>query len=1038
MMACRKFRSWLGALAFVLLGTACASVGAAEPARAFLEGLRERGYYDMAIEYLEQMKTSPLAPVDFKETLLYELGTTLIQSSRDQRDIQARQAQLEEAARALQQFVGMMPDHPLVTSANSQLGNLKVERARIKVEQSKLPNAKREQLLSEAAEIYVDAYGVFEQAQVELRERLTRLTNIPPNDTKTSELRDILRTDYLQAQLLAAAVKEEMADTKKPGSAEYQALVTEAAEQYGQVYEKYRTRLAGLYARMYQGRCSQKLGKHKDALSYFGELLEQPDNPEEFRTLKTKTLLLAKDSWRADKLNAEAVKRLGAWLDGARPNETREPDWLELRLGLARAQWALAQDLRTANPKDPQIRRSESEARKNAQFVSRTTGDLQQEARQFLAQIGVETADAAKDDPKTFDEARQLGRDALDSMQTAALLVNNLPGRIANEQDSAIKTDLQNQLDQARETIETAPEEAKRFFRLALALADAQTDIRDLNIVRYFLCYLYYSSGDYLDAALIGEFLARRFPDSSGARQSAKIAMAAYLKLYAESGEEDRQFETDRVIGIASYVAQKWPDQEEAVEALNTLIPFMIQAGNLDAAERYLTEIPADSPKRGDAEIKTGQAMWSAYLRGMARQRKIASGDEEPPPQFDPQADQQQLEELKDRAQRILVDGIARMQQGGAVTEVSLAAALSLAQLYVDTDQAAKAIELLENPTVGPLALVRAGHKAAAREGFVPEVYKTSLRAYISSLPSAASSDAVIQKATEIMDAMKQTIAADQLIAIYYSLARDLETQMSLATDQAKQALSKGFETFLLRLRATTAEFSVLNWVAETFAGMAASFDTQNQLTAEAVKYYQLATETYESILENATIDEERQRIQVRLRLANAKRRLNRFTDARDIYTAILKDNPVMVNVQTEAAKMYQDWAAIPPDREALYLRAIQGAEVDSATQKPVIWGWQGIATRTANLPQFRNVFHEARYNLALCMYGYAMAKSGSEREKFLEMANRSIRQTQQLFGTGSEWDTWKPEYDQLMRNIQRAQNQKPVGLADPAVAQAP
>jgi cellulose synthase operon protein C len=112
-------------------------------------------------------------------------------------------------------------------------------------------------------------------------------------------LRDILRTDYLQAQLLAAAVKEETADTKKPGSPEYKALVTTAAEQYGEVYDKYRTRLAGLYARMYQGRCSQKLGNHKDALSYFGELLEQPDNPEEFRTLKTKTLLLAKDSWRA-------------------------------------------------------------------------------------------------------------------------------------------------------------------------------------------------------------------------------------------------------------------------------------------------------------------------------------------------------------------------------------------------------------------------------------------------------------------------------------------------------------------------------------------------------------------------------------------------------------------------------------------------------------------------------------------------------------------------------------------------------------------
>lgn len=1035
MTACRKRDRWVfGGLILVLLA-GHGSVRASAPARAFLEGLRERGYYDMAIEYLEQMKTSPLAPVDFKETLLYELGTTLIQSSRDQRDIQIRQAQLQEAAEALQQFIGMMPDHPLVTSANSQLGNLKVERARIKVEQSKQPKANTQALLSDAAEIYLDAYQVFEQAQIELRERLTRMTNIPEKDTRAIELRDVLRTDFLQAQLLAAAVKEEMADTKKPGSEEYKKLVTEAAEQYGQIYEKYRTRLAGLYAKMYQGRCSQKLGNHKDALSYFGELLEQPDNPEEFRTLKTRTLLLAKDSWQASGLNAEAVKRLGAWVDGARPNETREPEWLELRLALARAQWALAQDLRAANPKDPQLRRQESEARKNAQFVTRTSGNLQQEARKFLGQIGIEISEASEDDPRTFDEARQLGRDALDSMQTAALLVNNLPKRIASESDSAIQEDLQQQLDQARQTIETAPDEAIRFFRMALALADDETDIRDLNIVRYFLCYLYFSQGDYLEAAVVGEFLARRFPDSSGARQSAKIAMAAYLKLYAEIEGEDRQFETARVIGIADYITQKWPDQEEAIEALNTLIPFMIQAGDLDAAERYLADIPEDSARRGDAEIKTGQAMWSAYLRGMQRKRRIESGDEQPPEGFDLDAEQENLEELKDRAQRILVAGIQRMQANGTASEVSVAAALSLAQLYVDTGQADQAIALLEDDALGPLTLVRAQHPATAREGFAPEVYKTSLRAYISSLPTAESSDAVIEKATQVMDAMKEAIPANQLIGIYYSLAKDLEAQMNLATDQAKQALSKGFETFLLQLRATSDEFTVMNWVAETFAGMAASFDAQNRLTAESARYYQLAGETYETILDQVPIADDRMRVQVQLRLAQVKRRLNRFTDARDIYTAILKDNPMMVNVQIDAAGMYQDWAAIPPDREALFLRAIQGAEIDSATQKPVIWGWQGIASRTASLPQFRNIFHESRYNMALCLYNFAMAKTGSEREKYLEMASRSIRQTQQLFGSGEEWDAWRPQYDQLMRNIQRAQNQKPVGL-DEAVAQ--
>jgi hypothetical protein len=88
-------------------------------------------------------------------------------------------------------------------------------------------------------------------------------------------------------------------------------------------------------------------------------------------------------------------------------------------------------------------------------------------------------------------------------------------------------------------------------------------------------------------------------------------------------------------------------------------------------------------------------------------------------------------------------------------------------------------------------------------------------------------------------------------------------------------------------------------------------------------------------------------------------------------------------------------------------------------------------------VPQFRALFHEARYNLAMSLYSYAMAKSGSDREKYLEMAHRSIRQTQQLFGTGPEWETWKPQYDKLMRSIQRALNKPPVGLDEGTVAKA-
>ena len=1033
--AVQPMRSWL---ALMLVGLTPLGGEGAETARRFLRGLRERGYHDMAVEYLEQMRTSPLSPIEFRETLFYELGVTLIEASRDQRDIKQREAQLDEAATALQRFVGMNPDHPLVTAANSQLGNLRVERARIRVEQADQPSARdrRESLLAEANKMYGEALTVFERAQADLRERLEQLANIAEDDRRNIALRDSLRTEYLQAQLLAAAVKEERADTVPPQSDEYRQLLTEAAEWYHQIYKKYGNWLAGLYARMYEGRCQQKLGNHEDALRIYGELFEQPDDPEEFRTFKTRTYQLALKCWQETGRHAEAVERLGPWVDGARANEAREEDFQELRLGLARAQWALAQQVRSESPRDPAVRRMESEARKNAQFVSRTSRGYQQEAREFLSEIGIEARDSEEAvDPTSFAEARQAGRDALDALQTANLLLQTLPPRLQREQDAEVRQELEQQLETAQQTVGTAVDEALHMFRLALELSDEYTDVRDLNIVRYFLCYLYHTTERYMDAAVVGEFLARRYPESPGSRQAAKIAMAAWLKLYEAAGGE-RQFETDQVIGIAQYIARRWPEQDEAIDALNTLIPLMIQAGDLDAAQGYLEDIPEERPQRGDAEIKTGQAMWSSYLRGMQQLRTEAGGEGGELPDEALAARREELAELKERAEQILVRGVRRMQEAGKATPASLTATLSLAQLYLDTGQTEESLALLEDPRIGPLTLVQKGDPAAAREGLATETYKTALRALISSLPTTPDADAVVAQASQIMDAMREAMDPAELIAIYFSLARDLEAQMSLASAENRQALSKGFETFLLRLRSTSSDFAVLNWVAETFVGIGASFDTERRVSEDAIRFFQLAEETYQQILENGVVEDERMTTQVRLRQADVLRRLNRFTAARDIFVDILRSNPGRINVQMEAARLYQQWASFP-GREDLYLRSIQGAELDPATQRPILWGWQGIATRTANNAQFRAVFHEARFNLANSLRSLAMAKEGEEREKYLQMAGRTIRQTQQLFGTGAEWEEWQPEFDQLLKQIQKTLGEDPVGLEARTVAQA-
>ena len=89
-------------------------------------------------------------------------------------------------------------------------------------------------------------------------------------------------------------------------------------------------------------------------------------------------------------------------------------------------------------------------------------------------------------------------------------------------------------------------------FRLALALAGKgpakdRPDAEQLNTARYYLCFLYYEAGQYYDAAVLGDFLARHAADKTprGA-QGAKIVLASYIKLYGDSKQADKSFEDQK------------------------------------------------------------------------------------------------------------------------------------------------------------------------------------------------------------------------------------------------------------------------------------------------------------------------------------------------------------------------------------------------------------------------------------------------------------------------------------------------------------
>ena len=74
--------------------------------RLSVDGLRDpkREFYDVALDYLEAMRTSPMADKAFQEVIDYEVGVTLLQASKLVPPAE-REQQLDKARGYFQKFL---------------------------------------------------------------------------------------------------------------------------------------------------------------------------------------------------------------------------------------------------------------------------------------------------------------------------------------------------------------------------------------------------------------------------------------------------------------------------------------------------------------------------------------------------------------------------------------------------------------------------------------------------------------------------------------------------------------------------------------------------------------------------------------------------------------------------------------------------------------------------------------------------------------------------------------------------------------------
>jgi len=989
---------------------------AEEPFSAFLDGLYRRRMFDVAMTYLDSLRDSRLVDDDLKITIPYHEGLTLIEGAKYERDVPSRLDDLSKAREKLGQFVKANPDHPFSSSANLRLGDVVLIRAQanLQLSRSSAKSAEeKEKLLQASRSLFKEAEQVFATAEKKFQAEYEAFPNfIDSQDQQRREAKSQTRENLILSMLSVGRVIHEASKSFAPDSKQRKSHLRRAAKEFEDAFKQWRRTPAGLYARMNQGRCLQDLGDTKQALLYYSELLIQPDEPQVFRDLKAKVLQLAMSCWNSEseKHYNETITRGEQWLKNTRDREDRTAEGLAIR-------WRMAQayDLRAAGLDDKDARKSRDlkAALNHATAVSDVSGDFQRAARNYVGRMRNVDPDT---EPTTFTQAKDQGRAALNAMQ----------GTSSKLQLARLKGD-QEAIDMLQKRLSTNRVEARAFYNLALSMRDEETTIEDINQVRYYLCFLNYQGERYYDAAVIGSFLARNYPESSFALKGAQIALASYVRAFNAQPPDARGFEGARMSATAEYMGQQWPGSAEASEAWLTLAEIAISAGERERAVEYLRKIPDESPKRGKADLMTGRAIWNIYLK--------RSRDEAEPLSIE------DAEAMVAESRELLEQGIASMRQGADANDRPsfrlLSAELSLAQIYVGSSRFDEAIDILETPNTGPLALAGTRDSVVDNGNFLIETYKVALRAYVGKRR--------LEDAEQMMTALDTLVSesgdSSQLTRIYLSLGVELEDQVARLRKEGKEPelaeVLKGFKMFLERIsdQEKGITFESLSWVGDTFYRLGGGLDSGPDAGDEAKEYYKQAARTYHRILETAAEnpdfapDESRVNA-IRVRVARCERRMGNYEAALERLLTVIKKKPMALDAQMEAAYTYQAWGADDP---SYYNRALSGShrvrnkKTGRVTHR--IWGWGRLAQLVQGKEQFRTTYYEARYNVADCYYQLAMTQNGQERSQTLNKANQAITVLLRLGGKDLGGPQWFAKYDSLLKRIQQAAGQKPEGL---------
>ncbi len=584
----RRFAGFV--LACLVMIAPAAIQGAEDPrtAEAFLTALRERGFHDLATDYIERLRDDPAIGEPLKGLLDFHEGKALTDEASKTVDLARRRELLDRAAIKLEAFAKGRPQDAETLEALVEIARGLSERghlARLVAEDAPEPD-KKQAKLDESRALFHQAGDAYARAEEQLRTAYQALAGFKEKGDPRIEERDRLRNSMLDARLKRGIAMYEQAQTFPEAAAERGPILDEAVAHFDALEKDYRNTTAGMLAQMYRAKCLEEQGKIGEAIGVYLSLMGQPS--ERLRDLKRNVHYFYVVALNKRKQYALAADEAVKWLQTYdRHDERRSVEGLGLYYELAKALDAQITPQTPRADKDQAAGKIVEALSPVVRAPTRFKNDALALLRKYKPDTAIQPAEIAR---LNFDEASGQGEEAI----------------AAREWDRAAA-----------------------LLRAALAKAGPrQADRTDL--VRYNLAYAFYMNKSYPEAEVLGSWLARRHSSWRHSPAAAALAMQAILDQYNAPKGLDRGGDLERYIDLARFTVETWPTREEADDARIVLGQIHQGRGEYDQAMTDFSSVAERSPRRLEAQTRLGGAHW-AKGRALAREgeAKKAEADAE-------------------------------------------------------------------------------------------------------------------------------------------------------------------------------------------------------------------------------------------------------------------------------------------------------------------------------------------------------------------------------------------------------------------------